>query len=267
MKKNIGGNFSRAAENYDAAAEVQKIAAGKLCDLLLEKNLFCGAGTPRSRKKIKILDLGSGTGFIANNLMQKLPTEIAKNCEFFELDLSREMLSQSTKSSHKIQADFDKIPCKKNSFDLVISSFSLQWSNDLNGLFSKLRELLNPDGIFAFCLPSDESLVELKQASIRSGCHFSFLQLPFVDSLILAVKKSSLNELCVEMEVIKQNFTNGIDAVKFLKKIGASYSKKSAKNHNITKEKLHSFNAFCAEPITNSGCAISWSLISIIAQK
>lgn len=61
-------------------------------------------------------------------------------------------------------ADEEALPFAPASFDLVVSGMALQWVNDLPGVFSQVRRILAPDGLFLACLPGGASLVELRVA-------------------------------------------------------------------------------------------------------
>ncbi|PPD45346.1 MAG: SAM-dependent methyltransferase [Methylocystis sp.] len=61
-------------------------------------------------------------------------------------------------------ADEEALPFAPASFDLVVSGMALQWVNDLPGVFSQVRRVLAPDGLFVACLPGGASLVELRVA-------------------------------------------------------------------------------------------------------
>jgi SAM-dependent methyltransferase len=60
--------------------------------------------------------------------------------------------------------DEEALPFAPASFDLVVSGMSLQWVNDLPGVFAQVRRILAPDGLFLACLPGGASLVELRVA-------------------------------------------------------------------------------------------------------
>eukprot|EP01133_Synstelium_polycarpum_P019484 gene19484-23341_t len=56
------------------------------------------------------------------------------------------------------------LPFEAESFDLIISSMSLHWINDLPGVFANLRACLKPNGVFIGALLGEETLTELKDA-------------------------------------------------------------------------------------------------------
>jgi len=63
-----------------------------------------------------------------------------------------------------VVADEEALPFAPGAFDLVVSGMSLQWVNDLPGVFAQVRRCLAPDGLFLACLPGGASLVELRAA-------------------------------------------------------------------------------------------------------
>jgi malonyl-CoA O-methyltransferase len=253
-KKKLKTNFGRNAHNYDISAPIQLLAAKKLCKIaktfIQKKSSFLHFQSAQKSelKMLKVLDLGSGTGFIGKNLGEKI--------NLFELDLAFEMLQQSSRhNSQKIQADFENLPFKDGSFDILISSFALHWITDFDKSFSKFFALLKPKGVFIFCLPCEGSLKELSAANI-----FNFNQFPKVEDLKKSLNKSGFIEICIETKTSKQTFESGIDALKSLKKIGANYSQKN--NKIITKKKLAQFDNFCLKNFGTQAqkIEVSWAI-------
>ena len=75
-------------------------------------------------------------------------------CETFEL--VHDIDSQSTTG----------LPFPSNTFDIVISSMSLHWVNDLPQLLSEVERILRPDGCFLFALPGGNTLPELRSSLV-----------------------------------------------------------------------------------------------------
>lgn len=246
-KRIVGKNFSRGAKNYEESALIQKQAAQKLCNL----------ASPFIKTNSKILDLGSGTGFVAECL----------NRSIFETDLSLEMLQKNTSpTTLKTQCDFENLPFKNHSLDILISSFSMQWLSDFEKSFTQFAALLKPRGILAFCLPTDGSLKELRTASLNSGCDFNFNVLPKISYLKLALKNCGFEEKLFESEIVKSEFVSGLDALKSIKEIGANYA--VAKKF-ISKTQLSQFDSFCLKNFTNDRkkISISWNTSFFIFQN
>jgi malonyl-CoA O-methyltransferase len=253
-KKIIAEKFGSAAKNYDEAALVQAAAVDELCDLLQND----GEGKT-------ILDLGSGTSFIA----KKFSTQ--KNIKFFEVDIAENMLKQwanrPSENFFAIQADIENLPFEKESFDILLSSFSLQWLTNFEKNFAHFFSLLKPNGIFAFCLPTFESLSELRAASVESECNFHFNDLPKIENLKSALSKSEFQIKKSYTKIIKQEFQNGSDALKSLQKTGANISLKN--NIPVTKTKLRKFNNFHLKNsnLANKTAPISWFITFFLCVK
>jgi len=208
-KKIINYNFSSKANAYNLSANIQKKVAKKLCQLFIENY------TPNNNQKIRILDLGSGTSFVAKNLLKKID-----NCEIYELDLSLEMLNNFQKNPEKILkicADIESLPFAESSFDAIISSFSLQWIEDFENLFNVLKKLLKPRALLAFSIPDNQSFQELKNSPFLINKMPDKLELLNVLERHQFIKKSFINEK------IYEKFLNLVEALKSFKKIGVNY--------------------------------------------
>jgi NADH dehydrogenase [ubiquinone] 1 alpha subcomplex assembly factor 5 len=56
------------------------------------------------------------------------------------------------------------LPFQDSSVDIILSSMSLHWVNDLPGLFSEVLRVLRPDGCFMLAMPGGETLQELRSS-------------------------------------------------------------------------------------------------------
>lgn len=246
-KQLIAKKFSRGAKNYDEFALTQKKAARNLAELT----------SPFIQKNSHILDLGSGTSFLAQEILK-----IQKDAKIFEVDIAEEMLKSWPGSDLKIQADLENLPFKNASFDIIISSFSLQWITNFEKNFSHFFSLLKPNGILAFCLPSDESLQELKSAEI-----FKFNDFAKSAELLAILEKCGFEKKIFKKELVKQNFKNGVEALISLKEIGASHHIKEKKI--LTKKHLKQFNNFCLKNFStdHKNIAVSWNISYFLLSK
>jgi malonyl-CoA O-methyltransferase len=209
-KKIIEYNFSSKVNEYNLNANIQKKVAKKLCKIFIE-NI-----DDKNPQKIKILDLGSGTSFIAKFLLKNLD-----NCEIYELDLSLKMLDNYQKNLTKISkicADIENLPFAESSFDAVISSFSLQWIENYEKLFSNLCKILKPRGILAFAIPDNNSFEELKDSP------FSINKMPDNQDLSNILIKNQFTKKILINERNYERLSNLIEVLKSFKKIGVNYS-------------------------------------------
>lgn len=250
-KKIVQHNFSDKAAIYNDCALIQKIAAKKLCDLAKDYIIDDAA----------ILDLGSGTSFIAKNLLL-----LQKNLTISEVDFAEKMLNHwqdRPKNVTPILADIENLPFKNNQiFDIIFSSFALQWLDNFEQLFAKLNLLLKENGLIIFCLPTEQTFYEIKSASKKSGCNFAIRTLINQSRIRQNLLDIGFKEKLFTSEIVEQKYQNGVAALKEIKKIGTNYSENS--KTIITKQKLENFNLFFLQ---NSNNIASWHLCYLIFKK
>lgn len=68
----------------------------------------------------------------------------------------------------KMVVDEEALPFEANKFDLVVSSLSLHWVNQLPNTFSRIIKSLRPDGVFIGAVFGGETLYELR-GSLQLG--------------------------------------------------------------------------------------------------
>lgn len=67
----------------------------------------------------------------------------------------------------RLAVDEEFLPFPPAHFDLIMSSLSLHWVNDLPSTFQQIRESLKPDGAFIGAVLGGASLQELRYGSTR----------------------------------------------------------------------------------------------------
>ena len=98
----ITRDFSKAAEKYNQNAFLQKQVATELCEII----------DVEIKKQSEILDLGSGTGFIAK--------EIGSDYKITQLDIAMQMCKLSAKHAPIICADIEWLPIQDDCFETDI---------------------------------------------------------------------------------------------------------------------------------------------------
>jgi len=212
-QQQVRAAFDGAAETYDAAAFLQR----EVCERLLEK-----LDVVRLEPEI-ILDVGTGTGQAINGLRKRF-----KKAHVVAMDLSENMLLQSAKHGSFFSkpsllcADVASLPLADNSVDLVFSSLSLQWCNDLGGAMAEVLRVLKPGGLFVFTSFGPDTLKELRLSwqKIDDKTHVnSFIDMHDVGDTLL---QQGYAEPVMESEVITVNYTKMDDLMMDLKNIGAN---------------------------------------------
>ncbi|XP_074065526.1 arginine-hydroxylase NDUFAF5, mitochondrial isoform X2 [Macrotis lagotis] len=155
------------------------------------------------------LDIGCGRGYIACHLNKKntLETEIP---------------------AVHVLADEEFLPFKENTFDLVVSSLSLHWVNDLPRAFKQIHYVLKPDGVFIGAMFGGDTLFELRcslqLAELEREGGFSPHISPFtaVSDLGHLLGRAGFNTLTVDTDEIQVNFPGMFEVMKDLQGMGES---------------------------------------------
>lgn len=152
-KTKIRRSFAAAAHSYDGLAGLQRRVG---LELLGRFPLAAETGI--------LLDLGSGTGFLTQELAKAAPGE-----QLVALDIALPML-QTSRLKHPdmpaqyLCADAEKLPFTENSIARIYSNLALQWLENLPSVFADCRRILRADGQLVFATFGPSTLHELKTA-------------------------------------------------------------------------------------------------------
>jgi malonyl-CoA O-methyltransferase len=208
--------FSQAAKTYDQVAGLQRIVA----DQLLTK----GDSFHRGR----VLDVGSGTGYVSAHL-----AAIASVTSVTGLDIAQGMLAYAQSRHHSTKlhwqlGDAQELPQallnSAKSYDLVISSLSIQWCKDLDAVFSGVAQCLTEDGVFHCATLGPQTLNQLKWAWAQVDDYQHVNEFVALETLRNELDKHFV-EVAIECEMIELKYPSVQQLTRDLKQLGAS-------NHN-----------------------------------
>ena len=137
--------FDEAAKRYDTI-KVQIVPKVREVERLVRAYV----AFPKNRR-IRVLELGTGTGKWASGVLREFP-----KAQYHGIDFSEQMLqvaSNRLKSfAHRIILDNLDLNRKtpEGRFDLIYSAFTIHHIRDKQELFKTLRNLLNPEGLFLY---------------------------------------------------------------------------------------------------------------------
>ena len=134
----------RAAAHVHTVADLLTDVAERLLDRLGDT----------TRGFSQALDIG-GRGIVA-------PMLRARGIATVACDLSPRMAARG--GGLAVAADEEALPFAPGSFDLVVASLSLHWTNDLPGALIQIRRSLRPEGLFLASVPALGTLAELRAA-------------------------------------------------------------------------------------------------------
>ncbi len=222
MTSPVVTEFSKHAESYDKFAVVQKTAADLLIKMMNESQV-----EPSSN--LIVLEIGAGTGILTSNLLEANPS----SC-FVCLDASSTMLRKLRKKLAPQVKDSQiltyLIDCNRLSefmldsefnFDMVVSSFAIQWINDLPYLFRSINKLLRAGGRLAFCLPGQDSFPEWQEACSLAGVPYTANSLPSYEEVVNACSNAGFSGDFQQLS-ITQKFDKSRDFFHSLRQTGAS---------------------------------------------
>lgn len=259
----VANNFFNKVEDYLINAKIQKIVANKIAIFIHQYFDFQNFNATNSGKdNSHILDIGSGAGFIFENLEKSFKNKFNFH-NFYELDLSLAMLKKSRQSiSSKLQicADFNFLPFQNQSFDLITSSFALQWSDDIDSTLEKICGILKQNGLLILALPTSESFRNF------SNLPFRINKMPDAIKIKKTLNKCGLVEKFYFQETCFEKFDNSIQALKYFKKIGANNILRNLDEYDLNDfRKLRNF--YLKNYQTKLSFEIDWAISYFIYSK
>jgi len=225
-KKKIAHAFNRAVKSYDYNSKLQ-ILSGNI--LLSKTNMPIQA---------LILDAGCGTGWFSKKFINHGHTVIA-------LDISEKMLKKAQKynmATDYIQGDIENIPLLNNIVDICWSNLSLQWCCSLSTAISELFRVTKSGGIIMFSILVDGSLLEMIDAWKKVDDNHHVNNFITIKEVLLSCQ--SYNLILLDTEWITLNFSNVLEAMLSLKKIGATYLNNGKINKVVTRNQINQLNKY-----------------------
>lgn len=213
--------FNDAAETYDEVAVLQREVGSRMQERLDLIRLAPDL----------ILDVGAGTGQSSAALAARY-----KGARVIAFDLALNMLRQArrrvplldkwfNKRQGFVCGDAESLPFGAGSVDMVFSSLTLQWCNDLDGAFNEFRRVLKPGGLLMFSTFGPDTLKELRRswAAVDDFNHVNaFIDMHDIGDALLRV---GLTESVMDVEHFTLTYTDVAELMHDLKKLGA---------HNVT---------------------------------
>lgn len=216
-------DFNSAAEHYDQDAIMQSMIAEELIERLNYIKI-----NPK-----RILDLGSATG--KNTILLE---KIFPKAEIYELDIALDMLRISMnkrsdikklfspKKRYFINADMDQLPFQNNTFDLIISSSTIQWSENINLLLKNINKLLKIDGLFLFSSFLKNTLIELQNFKEHTLTQ-NFLTIQEYAEIL---NNNNFYDPVLIRDEYRNEYDDALSALRDLKKIGVTKSDETHKS-------------------------------------
>jgi malonyl-CoA O-methyltransferase len=174
------------------------------------------------------LDLGSGTGYVVEELLKIYPKS-----EYTLLDISSQMLEISRKKLQNIprisyiQKDMDSYkPC--STVDLIISNFAMQWSYDIKKLIADYLERSN---VLAFSTLTAGTFAAWRNLCSKFGISLEYLdKYPNPQKLLDYCRSFKTLGSSFHMKTFPISFESPIKFLTYLNRLGANIRKKDSSN-------------------------------------
>ena len=213
-KADMARNFNFAAATYDQTAVLQKAVAESLLERLDYMKI-----APTT-----ILDLGSGTGRAAMKLAQRY-----SKAKILHMDIATQMLFRARQnfprwfSRHRyICADIEQLPLASNKIDLVFSNLTLQWTHNLDSVFSQLNRACFSGSLFLFSTLGPDTLKELRES--WAACDDEIIHVNnFIDMHDVgdALVRAGFSDPVMEVENMTLTYDDVFGLMRDLKQLGA----------------------------------------------
>ena len=219
-KQRIKRSFNTHARSYDQSAHLQQKVAGEV----IERVRALGIHPTR------ILDIGTGTGYVALALKELFPDATSQAC-----DIAHGMVIVAKTKGEKLfgnhpdfmSADAEYLPHREEKFDLITSSLAYQWLSDWRCAFKEVLRALQVGGVFLFATLGDRTLFELRDSYTHSYQKLGNRGTPHLHSFIrrdilyALLAEEGFVEVKVESRCEKEYHGGVKDLLVSLKTIGA----------------------------------------------
>ena len=223
-KSRIAHSFGKAAARYDQYAHVQRQVAQDLV-------AFCPTFGPSER----VLDLGCGTGFVAQMLA-------GQGSELLMADLALPMVRLARgklPAAAVLVADAEALPLASASLNAIVSSLTLQWCQNLTDVAREAARVLRPGGQLVFATLGPSTLWELKSAwqALDQFTHVNHFQ--SATEIRAALESAGLRVLGLESYSLVVHYAELVHLLQELKGLGAHNMNTGSKPGLTGAKQLH----------------------------
>ena len=242
----VKNNFNNAAANYLGYSNIQRYFAEKIVSFLKGLDI----------QKGEWIDLGSGTGLLADAIEKEFSTK-----KITRIDFSKKMLLQNKESSKKILWNLNNgLPPSIRKCSLMTSNFCIHWLDNpdqiLRNWFSKLRS----GGYLIISYPTINSFPEWKQTCKATNIEFSGLTFPISKDI---TKSFNSDEIIFSNKYLYvENFPDIYQLLRSIVNVGAQ----STKCRRKTVHELREMQKFWPKNESKS-VKLSWKINIQILKK
>lgn len=233
QREQVAARFGASAQTYDWHAQLQERVAQTLAERLPE------------RVFTSILEVGCGTGLLTGHLLERFP-----DAEILAIDIAPEMVKACREkfprdggSRLRCELMDGEAVSSAQTFDLIVSSMTLQWFQDPLRSLALLGDSLQSGGCLHFATIGPDCFPEWRKALGELGVSAGLVEMPALPGL-------------EHEERLGVDYGSGVDFLKALKAIGASTPREGYRSLSpgILRKALKSLDY-------DSGGRITWHIV------
>jgi len=242
----IKNNFNNAALNYSHYSSIQKYFSKRIVDRI---------------KKLEIpkgdwYDLGSGTGFLADQIEE----EFSKK-KVTRIDICEKMLFKNKTNSKKLLWDLNKdLPLANKKISLLVSNFCLHWLDEPKLKLKHWFNQLIPGGYVIISVPTNKCFPEWRLTCEKKNIEYSAINFLKTNELTDMFLKNEIFTL--DIVPYKEEFNNVYDLFRNIINMGAQYTPRNRK----TVRELRLMQNYWPKN-KNKKIALTWEIVILILKK
>lgn len=244
-KRLVRESFSRASATYDENAGFQGEVAcsvAKLAGRLSGAEALKGAPALEAALgsaaapvappavltapggRLRVLDVGCGTGGLAALLKEYLPGSVIAGCDIALPMLERARAKPACAGAGLAASDLEALAFRGSAFDVVASNLAYQWAGDPEGAFEEARRVLRPGGLFVFSTLGPRTFRELNAALEECGHRRPARSASFsgLEALKAGLAASGLAVLHSEARMVRRVYGSMWELLGRVRRIGAA---------------------------------------------
>ena len=239
--------FDGAATQYNQAARLQTAMAWRLAGCC--KRLPIPSG--------RWLDLGSGTGLLADAIEQRNPGRVVER-----IDGSPSMLARNSRPDHTQLWDLNQpLEGRDDPPTLIASSFCLHWLSDPGTRLQNWFECLAPGGWLIMALPVKGCFPQWHAAAHQAAVPCSALSFPTTQALLASIPKQQVRQ---QQQLCFSEQASYITALlRPMQTIGAGTSTRSA----LSVRQWRQLNAHWPERSAEGQVRLTWLIQILVIER
>jgi malonyl-CoA O-methyltransferase len=254
-KQKVAESFGRAAQRYDAVAQLQHRMGEQLLNSI-----------SNHQAPANILDLGCGTGYHSVQLQRRFPQS-----QVTGVDISPGMLAYAQTQYPDctwLCSDAEQMDLATGSQQLIFSNFALQWCDDLARLAAELHRVLAAEGQLYLVVPGPQTLLELREAwaQVDEGIHVN--RFSSLHEWQAALTDAGFDKVKLESNLVTEQHQSVRELLLELKNVGAHNNNAGKANHLTGKQQLKAlYNAYDKFRLPDGTIPATWEIISGVITK